>query len=185
MVRVKLTLSTYLPMRPSPKSVTNVSENGMMILKCQFVKILQKQNYTINVNKKIHARTCITTVKSEDGSLVSLDDKKASLFNSVFQKVFINNNGVDPHTDCLLPSHKLRQDIEITTADVAKALHRLNTSMSWSPGSISAYFLKQVGFTLVHILTYLFNLYIKVLYQMSGNGPLLHLYIKRVLVISP
>ena len=64
------------------------------------------------------------------------------------------------------------QNIEITTADVAKALHRLKTSMSWSPDNISAYFLRQVGFTLVHIMTYLFNLYIKVLYQMSGNVPL-------------
>ena len=50
------------------------------------------------------------------------------------------------------------QDIGITTADVAKALQRLNTSMSRSPDNIPAYFLKQVGFTLVHIMTYLFNL---------------------------
>ena len=85
------------------------------------------------INKKIHARTSIPTVKSIDGSLVSLDDKKASLFNSVFQKVFIDDNGIDLHTDCLLPSHKHMQNIEITFADVAKALHRLNTSMSQSP----------------------------------------------------
>ena len=50
------------------------------------------------------------------------------------------------------------QDIEITTADVAKALHRLNSSMSWSPHNIPAYFLKLVCFTLVHTMTYLFNL---------------------------
>ena len=42
--------------------------------------------------------------------------------------------------------------------DAAKALHRLNTSMSWSPGNIPAYFLKQVGFTLLHTMIYLFNL---------------------------
>ena len=50
------------------------------------------------------------------------------------------------------------QDIEITTADVAKALHSLNSSMSRSPHNIPAYFLKLVCFTLVHIMTYLFNL---------------------------
>ena len=47
------------------------------------------------INNKIHARTSIPTVKSEDGSLASLDDKKASLPNPVFQKVFIDGNGVD------------------------------------------------------------------------------------------
>ena len=61
--------------------------------------------------------------------LISLDDEKASLFNSVFQNVFIDDYGVDLHTDCFLPSHKYMQDIEITTADVAKTLNRLNTSM--------------------------------------------------------
>ena len=34
----------------------------------------------------------------------------------------------------------------------------ITLSMSWSPDNILAYFLKQVGFTLVHIMTYLFNL---------------------------
>ena len=138
------------------------------------------------INKKIHARTSIPAVKSKDGFLVFLDDKKAILFNSVFQKVFIDNNGVDFHTDCLLPSHKRMQDIEITSADVTKALHRLNTSMSESPNNIPACFLKQVSFTLVHIMTYLFNLTLLYFsYQVSGNVPLLHLYTKRVLMISP
>ena len=45
-VRVKMTLSTFLPIKPSPKSMTDVSENGM-ILKCQFVKILLMQNYVV------------------------------------------------------------------------------------------------------------------------------------------
>ena len=94
------------------------------------------------INKKIHARTSIPTVKSEDGFLVSLDDKRASLFNSVFQKVFIDDNGVDLHTDCLLSRNKHMQDIEITSAEVAKALHRFNTSMSRSPDKIPNYFLK-------------------------------------------
>ena len=63
----------------------------------------------------------------------------------MFQKVFIDGNGVDLHTDCLLLSHKHVQDIEITTADIAIVLHRLNTSMSWSPDNVPAYFLKQIG----------------------------------------
>ena len=81
------------------------------------------------INKKIHARTSIPTVQSEDGPLVTLCDKKENLFNSVFQKVFIDDNNGYLQTDGLLPSHKCMQNIEITFADVAKALHRLNTSM--------------------------------------------------------
>ena len=97
--------------------------------------------------------------------------KKVSIFNSVFQKVFMDENDVDLHTECLLPSHKHMQDIEISTADVAKALHRFNTFMSQSLDNIPAYFLKQVDFTLVHIITYLFNLTLqKVSYHVSGNG---------------
>ena len=57
-----------------------------------------------------------------------------------------------------MPSHKHIQDIEITTAEVAKTLYRLNTCMLRSPDNIPAYFLKQVSFTSVNIMTYLFNL---------------------------
>ena len=42
-----MTLSTYMPIKPGTKSKTDVSENGMMILKGQFVKILPMQNYII------------------------------------------------------------------------------------------------------------------------------------------
>ena len=49
------------------------------------------------------------------------------------------------------------QDIEITTSDIARALNRLNTSMSRFSDNIPAYFLKQVNFTLVHIMTVVCN----------------------------
>ena len=42
-----MTLSTFLPTKPNPKSVTDLSENSMTTMKRQFVKILLMQNYTI------------------------------------------------------------------------------------------------------------------------------------------
>ena len=54
------------------------------------------------MNKKIPVTSSILTVKSKDGSLVSLDDEKASLFN-FFQNVYIDDNGFDLHTDCFFP----------------------------------------------------------------------------------
>ena len=80
------------------------------------------------------------------------------LFNSVFQKVFIVDNGADLHLNSHLSNHKHLQELGITTSDVVKALHKLNSSISQSPDNIPAYFLKQVCFTLVDILTNLFNL---------------------------
>ena len=50
------------------------------------------------------------------------------------------------------------QDIEITTTDVAKALNKLNTFISWSPDNRLAYFLKQVWFYVDAYNEYFFNL---------------------------
>ena len=50
------------------------------------------------------------------------------------------------------------QDIEITTTDVAKALNKLNTFISWSPDNRLAYFLKQVWFYVDTYNEYFFNL---------------------------
>ena len=62
---------------------------------------------------------------------------KRQVYLILFFKVFIDlDNGVDLHNDCLLSSTKHKQDIEITTAIVGKALDRLNTSMSQSPDHI-------------------------------------------------
>ena len=42
-----MTLNTFLLIKPSPRSMAKGSENGMMILKRQFVKILLMQNEII------------------------------------------------------------------------------------------------------------------------------------------
>ena len=106
----------------------------------------------------MNVKTSIPILKSEDSHLVCTDEDKAILFNSVFQKVFAVDNGVDLNLNSCLSYHKHLQDFEITTLDVVKALHKLYSSMSRSPDNIPAYFLKQVCFTLVDILTHLFNL---------------------------
>ena len=105
----------------------------------------------------MNVRTSIPILKSEDGHLVSTDEDKAMLFNSVFQKVFTVDNGVNLHFNSHLSYDKNLQDFEITL-DVVKALNKLTRFMSRSPDNISAYFLKQVCFTLVDILTHLLNL---------------------------
>ena len=110
------------------------------------------------INKKMNVRTSISILKSEDRHLVSTDKDNAMLLNSVFQKVFTVDNCVNLHLNSYLSYHKHLQDFELTTLDVVKALNKLNSSMSWSPHSILAYFLKQVCFTLVDILTHLSNL---------------------------
>ena len=110
------------------------------------------------INKKMNVITSIPILKSEDGHLVSTDEDKAMLFNSVFQKVFTVDNGVNLHLNSHLSYDKNLRDFEITTLDVVKALNKLKRSMSRSSDNIPAYFLKQVCFTLVDILTHLFNL---------------------------
>ena len=110
------------------------------------------------INKKLNVRTSIPILKSEDGHLVYTDEDKVMLFNSVFQKVFTVDNGVNLHLNSHLSHHKHLQDFKITTSDVVKALNKLNSSMLRSPDNIPAYFSKQVCFTLADILTHLFNL---------------------------
>ena len=75
-------------------------------------------------------------LKSEGGHLVSTDEKKAILFNSVFQKVFTVDNGVNLHLNSHLSYDKNLQDFEITTLDVIKALNKIKSSMSRSPDNI-------------------------------------------------
>ena len=88
------------------------------------------------INKKMNVGTCIPILKSEDGHLVSTDEDKAMLFNSVFQKVFTVDNDVNLHLNSHLSYHKHLQDFEITTLDVIKALNKLKSFMSWSPDNI-------------------------------------------------
>ena len=50
---------------------------------CKNLPYAKLYNY---INKKIHAISSIPTIKSEDNSLVSLDEEKADLFNLFFKK---------------------------------------------------------------------------------------------------
>ena len=91
------------------------------------------------INKKVNVRTSIPILKSEDGHLVCTDEDKAMLLNSVFQKIFTVDNDVNLHLNSHLSYHKHLQDLEITTSDVVKALHKLHSSMSHFPDNIPAY----------------------------------------------
>ena len=42
-----MVLDGVLFIKPSPKSMTNVPENGMVILKRRFIKILLKRNHRV------------------------------------------------------------------------------------------------------------------------------------------
>ena len=129
----------------------------------------------------MNVRTSIPILKSENSHLVCTDEDKTMFFNSFFQKTFTVDNGVNLHLNSHLSYYKYLQDFEITTSDVVKALHKLNSSMSQSPDNIPTYFLKQVCFTLIDILT---HLYLIMSYPTNGNKPSLHLYTKKVLVIK-
>ena len=136
------------------------SKNDFSLVLDSKAKSRKYNRFYSYINKKMNVRTSILILKSEDGHLICTDEDKAMLFNSVFQKVFTVDNGVNWHLNSDLSYHKHLQDFEITTSDVVKALPKLNSFMSRSPDNIPAYFLKQVCFTLVDISTHLLNLFL-------------------------
>ena len=108
--------------------------------------------------RKLKARPGIPLLRCDDLVLAESDLAKANLFNETFHNIFQADNGHHLQLACIVPPHQSLCDIDISTDDVSRAIHRVPDKVSRTPDGIPAYFLKRVSGPLLDVICFLFKL---------------------------
>ena len=118
-------------------------------------------------NKNLKGHSFISSPKADSGDRVILDLDKANTLNSVFQNVFITDNGQDLHLNELCNITKMN-DIKIIAKDITTALANMSNKTSRTPDEIPSYFFKRITPWITNALCHLYQLHLstaKIPYQ--------------------
>jgi len=109
------------------------------------------------VNSKVKTRSCITTLTSDKGEILSDDGQKAEAFNDLFASVFTREDLLTvPTVDIKNPSSVL-SSIVISEVNVQKILKNLRPDKSPGPDNIHPRILKECANELAGPLATLFR----------------------------
>lgn len=90
------------------------------------------------VNTKLKSKNGITTIVNDDNKDIESDVEKADMFNLYFQKVFIQDDGIDlqiqPKNCNIMPS------FEIFMSDISFAVENSKDKISRTPESVPTLF---------------------------------------------
>ena len=99
----------------------------------------------------------IPSLKCDGQALAESDLANAYLFNETFH-IFQADNGHHLQLARIVPPHQSLCDIDISTDDVSRAIHRVPDKVSCTPDGIPAYFLKRVLGPLLDVICFLSKL---------------------------
>ena len=131
-------------------------------LENNILKYRNKKAFYGYIKKKLHTKSHLPPLVTEDKEIVMESFEKAELFNSYFSSVFSKDNGNLPNdipygdTDFLSNMDPLT----ITPTHIKNAIRNLKSSVSRSPDNIPSIFIKNTSSTLIKPLTKLFNLFL-------------------------
>ena len=110
------------------------------------------------VNEKCKTNVGISSLKDENGDLVTTDEGKAELLNNFFTSVFLKEDLTNlPETEEGQYSGKMIEEINITKESVEKKLKQLNPQKAQGPDQIPPRVLKEVSKEIAVPLTKLFK----------------------------
>ena len=107
--------------------------------------------------RKLKARPGLPSLRCDDQALAESDLAKANLFNKTFHNIFQADNGHHLQLARIVPPHQSLCDIDISTEDISRAIHRVPDKVSRTPDGIPAYFLKRVSGPLLDVICFLFK----------------------------
>ena len=97
-----------------------------------------------------------------DGLPVHTDLDKAELFNSYFNSVNVNDNGILPDLPTRVKSDMKLDDIQFSAVKLHRVVKRMKGIMTCDPNGYSPYLIKQIISALADPLSLLFNSFFSV-----------------------
>ena len=112
-----------------------------------------------HINKKLHSRHSIPPLKQTNDEICLDPTEKANLLNNTFAQVFLNENTSTPIPNLTSTNTHITPNImsPITYLDIANSIYKMNNSVSQTPDSIPAMFVKKTSSQLLRPLFMLFN----------------------------
>ena len=141
------------------KQYRSAIKNHTNILEKKVMQCNNKKSFYGYINRKLHQKHILPPFVDSNAGFITESKDKANLLNQQFSSVFINDDGQKPpiFSQNFLGSITQMDDFHITPSDVSQALARLKNTVSQTPDSVPAFFLKKVASVLSRPLSRLFN----------------------------
>ena len=112
-----------------------------------------------HINQKLHMRHQIPPLLNSVNGLCLDSKEKANLFNSTFSKVFLQDDlDTTPPNMPLNNSHIIQNSMQsITSLEIHNCILKLNNSISQTPDSVPAIYIKKTSSQLLQPLLCIFN----------------------------
>ena len=157
-------------MRSNPNDTVLRSNYKRLVYECreatkdyersQEASILESQNISAFyrfIDRRLHNSRPAPVLLKDDGLPVHTDLDKAELFNSYFNSVNVNDNGILPDFPTRVNSDTKLDDIQFSEEKLHRVTKRMKGKMTCDPDGYSPYLIKQIIPALAGPLSLLFN----------------------------